>query len=125
MATEKRSELAFNIGMIQSSFVAEIYKEILRTFYNGEYKRCYDILYGGLRNVIDSDLKPEEKKILNRKEKIIMARFIKMSRARNKRQYLERKEKFIISLNSYLRVIFYHLRYLGYLPSKKQREMIF
>ena len=125
MAVEKRNEVAFNIGVIQSYFVAELYKEVLKNFYNGDFKRCYDILYGGLRNVIESDLKETERTDLDKVEVKVEQKYQNLMSCRKKTDFIKAKKEYLLSVNEYLRKILAHLRVLGYLPSKKQREMLF
>jgi len=142
MVIEDRKEVAFNIGVAQSYFVAGLYRKAIENFLNGNFKRCYDILNGGLRAVLNSDLKEEEKDELLKHEKEIARRYYILKFYENKLRdmaggylfpkrkktimlYSKAKANFIEALRTYKYLLFAHLRVLGYLPSKKQREMLF
>lgn len=122
---DQRQEVAFNMGVAQSIFVAGLYTKAINHFLDGNFKGCYDVLNGGLRAVINSDLKETEIGILDELETKINQKHFAYVTARNRRDYLLRKEEYVKAVKEYMYKIFAFLRILGYLPSKKQREMLF
>lgn len=124
MESNKRQEVAFNIGVAQSNFVGEVYKKIFRAFTDGdvhEWKtqlRC-------MREILTPDL-DDEKEIpeLDKKEKEIASTMNAMHKAQSKRQYQKKKNDLFDLLTDYQRDIMYYVKKSGYLPSKKDRTRL-
>lgn len=123
MIENKRTEVAFNIGVAQSNYVGSIYRRINNSYLAGDSHDWFwslncmkEILYPDLKELEISDLDIDAEKIL--------IKFDEMKRCNDKKQYDDKKRECFKQIINYHRKIMNFVRKAGYLPSKKDRTRL-
>jgi hypothetical protein len=131
MVDETRSEVAWNIIAEQTKFVANLIQNGIEKYLKGDIGEWFNILTA-IREVIDYDLKPHEKDILDDIENDTWGKrkfwgtYTKELRLGNKvkDEVIQQKTKFVDNVKKYSRTLMDILKKLGYFPKKEDRTKL-
>jgi len=119
----KQSEVAFNIGVRESNFVADTYIKIFKDYRDGRLEDWYWSI-NVLREMINAHLKQDRQDAIDKTESNIIQKLVTWKKARNKGEYLKLKKDFADIVKGYQREIMFCMKKLGYLPTKKDRAQL-
>lgn len=131
MIDEKRGETAWNIIAEQTKFVSELIQRGISEYLKGDVGEWFNILTA-IREVIDYDLKRDEKRELNSIENKAWAlqkywrnyqKIIKLGHSSSKDVILKKRE-FVSNVREYSRKLMSILKVLGYFPKKEDRTKL-
>lgn len=120
----KRREIAFNIGLFQAQFIAEVYISIFRKFLQGDFEGWYWHLQS-MRDIINADLKDDEPEKFDRIEEKIKLKYAGLKLIKNKREYIKAKNEYVEYIRKRYQIpILRLMREAGYMPSKRDRARL-
>jgi len=121
---EKRKEIAFNIGLFQAQFVAEIYRGIFTDYLKGDLTGWFWHLKT-MREIINSDLQSTESTEMDNTEKKITEMFNDLRRVKSKAEYIKKKNEYteFVTLK-YQREVLRYMKVAGYMPTKKDKARL-
>lgn len=131
MIDDKRGETAWNIIAEQTKFVSELIQKGIGSYLIGDVGEWFNILTA-IREVINYDLKPDEKKKLDKLEKEIwnLQKYWKMYQKKSKlghrstSELIQKKREFVSNVREYSRELMNILKILGYFPKKEDRTKL-
>jgi len=119
----KQSEVAFNIGVRESNFVADTYIKIFRAYRDGHIEDWFWSV-NVLREMINAHLLTTSQENLDSLEEICKENLKNLKSTKRKDDYIRFKRIFADSVKTYMRQVMLRMKKLGYLPTKRDRAAL-